>query len=113
MRRLEKVASQIQRELAQTINEIVPEDLGLVTVTDIHVQPDLKLATFFISCFDEKNSGRIVGILERSLGEIQRILGRKLSMRYTPKLSFKIDTRTENIAKVEELLNEINTKHDS
>lgn len=110
MRRLERVSAQLQKEVAIFIKELIPEERGLITVTAVEVQPDLKEAVAYISCFEKENQKQILRELDEVSPQIRRLLGTRLKMRYTPKLTFKIDESIENTSRVEELLSEIKKK---
>lgn len=103
-RRVQKVAELLKQQLAVMVKEGLPEDLGIVTVTDVVVTPDLKNATVFISCLDKSCQDEIFKKLELKAKVFQHILGRKLQMKFTPRLLFKIDTGLEKINRVEEIL---------
>lgn len=106
-RRVEKVAKLLKQQMAIMVLETLPEEMGIVTVTDVEVSSDIKNATVFISCFDKTYEKDVKKRLEENSKEFQMILGRNLKMRYTPKLNFKIDQGLEKINRVEEILEEI------
>ena len=106
-RRVQKVAELLKQQLAEMTKETLPEDLGMVTVTDVDVSADLKKATVFISCLDKTCESDVFKKLELKAKEYQHILGRKLKMKFTPKLAFKIDAGLEKIGRIEEILNDI------
>jgi ribosome-binding factor A len=104
VRRLERVAELLRQQLAIMIEETFPDEVGMVTVTDITLSSDIKNATVYISCFDKKSEVRVLEILNDKTKDFQRVLGRQLRMRYTPKLNFKFDKGLEKINRVEEIL---------
>jgi len=97
----------LKREISQLMHETLAENFGLVTLTDIRVAPDFKEATCYITVFDKANEKRVLVELEEKALEYQKFLGRKLRMKFTPKISFKIDNYNEEIDKVEKLLKEV------
>ncbi|MBM2820591.1 MAG: ribosome-binding factor ribosome-binding factor [Candidatus Berkelbacteria bacterium] len=107
-RRIQKVSELIKQQLAELIIQTLPENLGLVTLIDVHVTSDLKNAWIYVSCFDKSSEKETLKILSDHSKEFQHILGRKLEMRYTPKLEFMFDDSLEKINRVENILKEIN-----
>src|SRR4030042_7025937 len=70
--------------------------LGGVTVTDVVVTGDLKIARIHYSVLggdEERLLAR--DALRRSRGYIRRELGRVLQMRYSPDINFHLDTTYE------------------
>ncbi len=106
-RRVQEVSALLKREISQLCHETLAENFGLVTLTDIKVTADFKEATVFISCFEKEKEEEVLAKLEEVKPEYQRVLGRKLRMKFTPKISFKIDNYTRELDKVEKLLKEI------
>ena len=106
-RRVEEVSAQLMREISVLINESFAEKYGLITLTDLDVSPDFKNARAYISVLEKKNEKNALRDLELEARKYQRILGRKLKMRFTPKITFSQDNMQENIDKVDGLLKEI------
>lgn len=106
-RRVEEVSAQLKREVSMLINETLAEKYGLVTLTDLDVSPDFKNAKAYISVFDKENEDGVLKDLENEARNYQRILGRKLRMKFTPRITFTLDNMQENIDKVDGLLKEI------
>lgn len=110
-RRVQKVAELLKQQLAIMVKETIEcgaDELGIVTVTDVQVSSDIKKATVFISCLDKTGEREVLKRLTAKTRDFQHFLGRKLEMKFTPKLEFKIDTGLEEINHVEEILNNIN-----
>lgn len=106
-RRIQKVAELLKQQLALMIIEVLPEELGIVTLTEIIVSKDIKNAQIFISCLESSSEAKVIKILVKKAKEFQHILGRKLQMRYTPKLEFKVDKGLGKVNRVEEILENI------
>lgn len=110
MRRIEQVAKALKKELAPRVEELLGQKYGIVTLTDVKVQSDLKEAHVYVSCLDSKMEKKILQVLEKSAKDFQHFLGRRLQMRYTPKIIFRVDKGYENVDKVERLLSKIDKK---
>lgn len=110
MRRVQQVAAVLKKELAPQICRELDENLGLVTVTDVEVQADLKEAKVYIGCFPKTQEKEVFKILEAKTRDFQHFLGQRLRMKFTPKLIFVPDTGLENVRRVEQTLLELKKK---
>ena len=110
MRRVQQVAVVLKKELAPLIREALDNKFGIVTLIDVIVQPDLKEAKVYISCLDLTSEKEVLKVLNLKTKQFQHILGRRLRMKFTPRLTFVRDDSLENVVKVEELLVEIKDK---
>ena len=65
---------------------------AMITVTTVEVSGDLQHAKIFISLFgEEQNKAEVLVGLEEAKGFIRAELARRLQMRRSPELVFKID----------------------
>ena len=109
--RAQRLAKQIQTIVASAIErEIKDRRLELVTVTDTRVTGDLHDATIYYTVRgqeidDEPDYEQAAEALNRARGQIRKIVGDQLSVRFTPTISFERDTVPEASAHMEELLN--------
>jgi len=69
-----------------------PRLSGMVSITDVDVSPDLKLARVYYSCFgsEEERVSTAEGF-ESASGFIQREVGKRLGVKFTPELIFERD----------------------
>ncbi len=90
--RSERLASQIQRELAQLIQSGLKDPgLGMPSILDVEVSNDLAHARVYFSVLDTDNAAACLEALNRARGFLQREVGKQLKTRVTPKLSFIYD----------------------
>lgn len=104
-----RIAEQIRQEIIPIVEyELNDSRIGYVTVTDVEVTPDLKLAKIFVSLLsgDQKEKDISLQALNHAAGYIRRELGARLRLRYTPQLSFLYDYSLERGNRIEELLRE-------
>ena len=107
IRRQKKVEHLIRKEVEEIIRKEVSDPrVGFFTITSVHITPDYKFVKIGISFLggEEEREKGIEGI-KKATGYIQFKLGKRLSLKYTPKIDFYLDERKE--FKVEKLLNEI------
>lgn len=105
-----RMAKRIQTIVASAIErEVKDRRLELVTVTDTRVTGDLHDATVFYTVrgrdiSDEPDYDAAAEALHRARGQLRKIVGDQLGVRFTPTLSFEVDTVPEASAHMEELL---------
>jgi ribosome-binding factor A len=107
--RAERVGDLIKREVSQIIQyELKDPGIGFVTITAVELSSDLKHAKIFYSVLgDEKAKKESSSALKRACGFIQREIGRKLRLKYTPEISFLFDPSVEYGAHIETLITKI------
>ena len=104
-KRSARVSDQIRQEVADIImNRIKHKTLGFVTVTGAKVSDDLRNATVYISVFNEEDKKKTLDKLKSTASFIRGELCRRMAMKYTPALSFKIDESIEYGRKIDKLL---------
>jgi len=90
--RSERLASQIQRELAQLSQSGLKDPgLGMPSILGVEVSNDLSYARVYFSVLDPENAVACLEALNRARGFLQREVGKQLKTRVTPKLSFVYD----------------------
>ncbi len=109
--RSQRVASQLQRELANLIRtELKDPRLGWVTVNDVEVSRDLAVAKIYVSTLEEDQLAPSLEALQHAAPFLRRELGRLLRLRSIPELRFYKDTAIERGQRITELLDEIAKK---
>ncbi len=90
--RHERLASQIQRELALLIQtEMKDPRLGTPSILDVQVSKDLGHARVFFSVLNPDDAGRCLEALTSASGFLQREIGKCIKARVTPRLTFVYD----------------------
>lgn len=108
--RAARMAKRIQEIVASAIErEVKDRRLELVTITDTRVTGDLHDATVFYTVrgkdiHSEPDLDQAAEALNRARGQLRKIVGDQLSVRFTPTLSFEYDAVPEASAHMEELL---------
>ncbi len=106
-RRQQRVAELIHQEISNLL-EFNTHDprIGLVTVTEVEVTPDLKNATIYVT-FMADDKAEVMAGLESAVPFFRRELGRNVKLRHTPALRFKLDSSLDYGQKIETLLSGI------
>ena len=80
-------------------------DKMVVSVTEVSMSPDLKIATAYVSPLGEGDPSIAVEILSRNAKFVRGKLTPYLKqMKYMPDVRFRVDTSFDNYAKIENLL---------
>lgn len=95
------------REIVADVIERQVKDprLGMVTVTDTRMTPDLREATVFYTVWgDDTVRADTAVALESAKGVIRSAVGRRTGLKHTPSLEFVLDAMPENARHIEEVL---------
>ncbi len=79
-----------------------------ITVTEVRMSPDLKVAKIFIMPLGGKNSDEILVKLKISSFMIRKVLSKKIFMKFLPKLFFVKDDSFDYAEKIENLIKQTN-----
>jgi ribosome-binding factor A len=109
--RTQRVADQIQREVALLIqHEVKDPRVGMVTITAVKVSREFDIAAIYFTVFGA--NGDSVDLvkstqegLNKAAGFLRSSLARKLKIRTTPKLRFVYDKSVENGNRLSALIN--------
>ena len=106
--RSERVADQIQREVAEIISqELEDPRIGRVTVSGSSLSKDLSNATLYITLPVDGDVKRVLEGLNRASGFVRRRLGQRVRMRYVPRLRFAHDATLDRATRVGELIDAV------
>lgn len=77
----------------------------VISVSEVRMSPDLKVATAYVSPLGEADGKAIVAALNRNAKFIRgRISPVLRQLKYMPEFRFRLDTSYENFARVDQLL---------
>ncbi|MGI6854108.1 30S ribosome-binding factor RbfA [Mesorhizobium sp. 1B3] len=104
-----RVGEQVRHALSDLLRRgEVRDDLietAVISVSEVRMSPDLKIATAFISPLGAKDDGAIVAALNRNARFIRgRVSPALRQMKYMPEFRFRLDTSYDNFARIDELL---------
>ncbi len=117
-KRTRRIAKSIKQKVGETLLHHIRDpriqDCGLVTVTDVEVTKDLRYAKVFVSLStqDEQEKKNALAGFAAATAFIRGEIGRSLSLRRVPQLSFFIDETLSHAMKIENLLDEISKEND-
>ena len=103
-----KVGELIRHALAEIFarGEIVDDvlDQYSLTVSEVRMTPDLKLATVFVLPLGGVNTREVVQALARNRAELRRLVTDRIDLKFSPELAFQADTRFDQMDRTRELL---------
>ncbi|PBC01005.1 30S ribosome-binding factor RbfA [Mesorhizobium sp. WSM3860] len=107
--RMLRVGEQVRHALSEALQrgEIIDPVIEntVVSVSEVRMSPDLKIATAFVSPLGAGDAGAVVEALNRHAKFIRgRVSGALRQMKYMPEFRFRLDTSFDNFAKINELL---------
>ena len=94
-----------------TINDPVLEG-HMVTVPDVRMSPDLKLATAYVMPLGGRDVAPVMEALERNRKVLRTEIAHRVAMKFAPDLRFKVDDSFEYGAKIDALLDTPKVKQD-
>ncbi|MBA3722147.1 MAG: 30S ribosome-binding factor RbfA [Parachlamydiaceae bacterium] len=106
--------------LKEVISEVIKRDVRnphvneLVTVTRVQITKDLHYAKVYISVIGtEQDKAETMKALQSAAGFIAVNSSHKVTMRYFPELTFRLDDSVDKHMRIEELLGEIGRERES
>lgn len=97
--RLIRLNELLKRELADALFRVMQNerfDLSSATITRAVLSRDLREARVFVSIRNHQaERPRMLALLHRHRAEFQRLINKDLAMKYTPRLTFELDTSLE------------------
>ena len=110
-----------QRQLR--VGEMIKQSLGMIfarneakipnletnniTVSEVKMSQDLKIAKAYVLPLGGKDADTIVNILKEFSFLIRRVLSKKITMKFLPKILFAKDESFEYAEKIENLIKQI------
>ncbi|RUV15464.1 30S ribosome-binding factor RbfA, partial [Mesorhizobium sp. M5C.F.Ca.IN.020.32.2.1] len=107
--RMLRVGEQVRHALSETLQrgEILDPliEHAVVSVSEVRMSPDLKIATAFVSPLGAGDADAVVEALNKHAKFVRgRVSGALRQMKYMPEFRFRLDTSYDNFQKINELL---------
>jgi ribosome-binding factor A len=103
-----RVGEELRHIIAEVIGRGDLRDPDLagrsITVSEVRVSPDMRNATVFVLPLGGGDEDIIVAALERAAPYLRGEVGRKLQLKYLPKLSFLRDISFDTAGEIDKLL---------
>jgi ribosome-binding factor A len=110
--RPDRVADQLRSELALLLaREVNDPGVGFVTITRVHVSPDLQLArVMYTALGDDKSRAETARALSRVAPFLRRQIGGRLRLKRAPELKFVYDESVAGQDRIEQILHELHVQ---
>ena len=107
--RPERVAKEMKRFVSEVIQrELKDPRIGFVTITDVEITRDLKLARIYFTILGNRTQkNNTINALKSATGYIRKLVGDHLELRYVPEIVFMEDLTEEQARNVHRILEEI------
>ena len=112
----EKAPSQRQLRAGELIRHALAEILArgevhdpvienhVITVPEVRMTPDLRLATIYVMPLAGRDAGEVVAAFERNKRFLRGELAHRVNMKFAPEIRFRIDERFEEAERIAKLL---------
>ena len=105
-----RVGEQLRHAIVETLqrgkfNDILLLDAAHnITVTEVRSSPDLKNATAFVMSLGGSNMTELLPALNDAAPYFQKEINRKLTLKFTPRISFVKDKSFDEAQKIDNIL---------
>jgi len=112
--RIDKVEHLIKEEISLIfLHKLSNMDLGFVTITNVRVSPDLKLAKIYLSVLEKEKRELVLDKIDAKKGYIRSELAHRIRIKFIPELKFFLDDTLDYVEKIEGLIKKIHEDDDN
>ena len=81
---------------------------GFITVTEVHMSPDLRIAKIYVSIMGNADvKERTLAMLEQNKYEIRSFIGSHLRLKFTPEVHFYVDETLDRVERIDQIIKQI------
>jgi ribosome-binding factor A len=106
--RLLRVAELIRHAMAEVLlrGDITDPDLesALITIPEVRLSPDLRLATLYVLAIGGGDTAKAVVALERNKKYLRGEISKRVNLKFSPDIRFRVDDRFDEVQRIEALL---------
>src|SRR5580700_4792116 len=73
----------------------------MITVPEVRMSPDLRLATIYIMPLGGRDEQAVVAALERNKRYLRGVIARKVNLKFAPDIRFRLDERFDEAERIE------------
>ena len=106
-RRLDKVNELMKREIGTFVQKEYEWPGTIVSILEVEVTEDLKEGRVWVGVVGRMHPDQVLDKLNRHRGDIQRAVARRVTLRNTPRLTFKHDNSAARGVAMVNLLDDI------
>jgi ribosome-binding factor A len=76
----------------------------IITVPEVRMSPDLKLATIYVMPLGGRDTDKVIAALERNKKFLRGEVARRVNLKFAPDVRFRVDDRFDEAERIEKLL---------
>jgi ribosome-binding factor A len=76
----------------------------IVTVPEVRMSPDLKLATIYVMPLGGRDTDKVIAALERNRKFLRGETARRVNLKFAPDIRFHVDERFDEAERIEKIL---------
>ena len=76
----------------------------LITVPEVRMTPDLRLATIYIMPLGGRDAEAVLAALEENKRYLRGEISRRVNLKFAPEIRFRVDERFDEAERIEKLL---------
>lgn len=111
-----KVGETIRRALAEVLARGEAHGLGAagqsITVTEVRMSPDLRLATAYVMPLGGREQEAALAALGEARGELRRAVNKRLALKFSPDFKFVLDETFDRYDATREMLSQEAVRRD-
>jgi ribosome-binding factor A len=111
-----RVGELIRRTLSDVLarGDVHDPDLNRMSITvgEVRISPDLKIATAYVLPLGGKGQDDVLKLLARNKSELRRAIGKKTGLKFTPDLRFQLDQTFDQMDETRRMLNQDHVRQD-
>jgi ribosome-binding factor A len=103
-----RVGEQVRHAVADILTHGSVHDADLeghiITVPEVRMSPDLKLATIYVMPLGGRDTERVIAALERNKRFLRGEVAQRVNLKFAPDIRFRVDDRFDEAERIEKLL---------
>ncbi|MBB2734081.1 30S ribosome-binding factor RbfA [Bradyrhizobium japonicum] len=103
-----RVGEQVRHAMAEILAQgnVHDDDLEghIITVPEVRMSPDLKLATVYVMPLGGRDTEVVIAALERNKKFLRGEVAHRVNLKFAPDLRFRVDERFDEAERIEKLL---------
>jgi ribosome-binding factor A len=115
--RQQRVAELVRHALAEVLARgDIQDDVitrHVITIPEVRMSPDLKLATAYVMPLGGKHESVVIQALERHKKVLRQEVARRVNLKFAPELRFRRDDSFDEAARIDALLRSEKVRRDT
>ena len=103
-----RVGEQVRHAMADILAQGSVHDADLeghiITVPEVRMSPDLKLATIYVMPLGGRDTELVLAALERNKKYLRGEIAHRVNLKFAPDIRFRVDERFDEAERIEKLL---------